>query len=57
MYKHECVQCLKAHKLRCIYGISLLDRFLGNDNIKYCPEYLQIMRYSNMKKTHNWRKK
>ena len=54
MYKHDCVQCLKSHNLKCIWNIGFFDRFLGNDNVKYCPEYNNILKY---KKRYNKRVK
>jgi hypothetical protein len=56
MYKHECVQCLKTHHLRCIYNISFIDRFFGTKNIIYCPEYLSIINYNNRIEGKNRRK-
>jgi hypothetical protein len=49
MYKHYCVKCLENHYLKCIWNIPFKDRFLGNDNVKYCPEYNLIM--EKMKKS------
>lgn len=43
MYKHECVQCLQEHKLKCPFNIGFIDRFLGNDNVKFCPNYLKMV--------------
>jgi hypothetical protein len=43
MYKHNCVQCLVVHNLKCIWFIGFFDRFLGNDKVKFCPEYVKIM--------------
>jgi len=47
MYKHECVECLEHHYLKCIWNIGFFDRFLGNDKVKYCPEYNLIKQKSN----------
>lgn len=44
MYKHDCIVCLETHNLKCIWNISFMDRFLGNDNVKFCPEYIKIMK-------------
>jgi len=54
MYKHECVQCLTCHHFRCIYNIGFIKRFFGTDEIKYCPEYLEIVKAN---KRRLWRKK
>jgi len=42
MYKDDCVECLKIHHLKCMWNIPFKDRFLGNDNVKFCPEYIKI---------------
>jgi len=44
MYKHDCIVCLETHNLKCIWNIRFVDRFLGNDNVKLCPEYIKIMK-------------
>ena len=54
MYKHECVQCLMSHCYKCIYNIGFFDRFLGNNNVKFCPEYLKIVKFQTFK---NWKGK
>lgn len=50
MFKHECVECLKAHNLKCIWNIRFIDIFLGNNKVKYCVEYNNILKY---KKRYN----
>jgi hypothetical protein len=45
MYKHECVNCLVEHKYKCIFNIGFWSRFIGNDEVKFCPEYLHIIKY------------
>ena len=52
MYKHECVMCLKNNYGICKFNIGFWDRFLGNDNVKFCPEYLKIMN-NNIFKNRN----
>ena len=47
MYKHDCVNCLINHKLKCIWNIGFIDRFLCNDNVKYCPEYIKITKLNS----------
>ena len=47
MYKHDCVKCLTSHNLKCIWNIGFFSRFLGNDNVLYCPEYNLIMQNKN----------
>ena len=49
MYKHICVQCLEEHNLKCICNIGFIDRLLGNINVKYCPEYVKIIRKGKKK--------
>jgi hypothetical protein len=44
MYKHECVNCLVLNGLRCKWNIGFIDRFLGNENIICCPEYIKIIK-------------
>lgn len=44
MYKHICVKCLEEHNLKCIWNIGFIDRLLGNINVKYCSEYIKIMK-------------
>jgi uncharacterized protein (DUF1919 family) len=41
MYKHNCVKCLVKHNLKCMWNIRFIDRFLGNDGVKFCPEYIK----------------
>jgi hypothetical protein len=45
MYKHECVVCLRENGLQCKFNISFLNRLLGTDKVKYCPEYINIINY------------
>ena len=49
MYKHDCVKCLIEHNLKCIWNIPFKDRFLGNEKVYYCPEYVKIMNVKNKK--------
>ena len=41
MYKHNCVKCLVKHNLKCMWNIRCIDRFLGTDGVKFCPEYIR----------------
>jgi hypothetical protein len=54
MFKHNCVECLEKHYLKCMWNIGFFDRFFGTDKVKYCPEYVKII--EKIKKI-KWRKK
>lgn len=47
MYKHECVECLLSHGLKCIWNVSFINRFFGTDEVKYCTEYNAIIKHKN----------
>ena len=49
MYKHICVQCLVSHNFRCVLNIGFKDRFLGNENIMYCMEYMKLTKKGKKK--------
>lgn len=49
MYKHLCVECLQKNFLKCKWNISFIDRLLGNDKVKYCPEYMELIKKGNKK--------
>jgi hypothetical protein len=51
MYKHECVVCSKEHGHKCILAISFYDRFMGNDSVIFCMEY--VKRMEKLKKVKN----
>ena len=49
MFKHECIECLRENNLKCLLNIRFIDRFLGNDKVKYCVEYR--LRIKNVRKS------